>query len=322
MTTRKVILLFALTAVFIHTLAAQIDTTLKSFFPMHIGDYWEYMDEDFPTPTFHQYVRVKRDTLMPNGQLYQVFNEVEFRFPGDSNRYNYYYRIDDSLKVYRFLADPSCSQSEYQIYALEPIDRSLWTICLDWIPGSQIEYIGLYSTQEDYFPHLQLNTLSKLFMSATIDSATGDTLWNSGFIYGYTKNWLAKGLGLARTQGEAGPVVYLIGAIINGRRYGTITSIDEFGLGQNMPSYFRLGQNFPNPFNPSTQIRFEVPHTSNVTIKVYNMLGQEIATLVNRLHNPGSYTVTFNASTLAAGVYVYRLQANKANLINKMLLIK
>lgn len=301
---------------------AQIDTTLRSFFPMHIGDYWEYMDDDFPTPTLHYYVKVKRDTLMPNGRTYRVFNEVEFRFPADSNRYNYYYRVDDSLRVYRFLADPSCSQSEYQLYALQPPDRSLWAICLDWIPGSQQEYIGLYSTQEDYFPHLQLDTLSKYYMSATIDSVTGDTLWNSGFIYGYTKDWLAKGLGLARGQGEAGSVIYLIGAIINGRRYGTITSIDESGWGQNPPTQLRLHQNFPNPFNPVTRIRYEVPYASDVNIKVYNILGQEIATLAYGLHSAGSYAVTFNASSLASGVYVYRLQTSNRILTNKMVLTK
>lgn len=102
---RNVVILIALTAVFFCSSTAQIDTTLRSFFPAHIGDYWEYMDDDFPTPTLHYYEKVKRDTLMPNGRTYRVFNLVQFRFPADSNRYNYYYRVDDSLRVYRFLAD-------------------------------------------------------------------------------------------------------------------------------------------------------------------------------------------------------------------------
>ena len=304
------------------TSVAQIDTSLKSFFPMHVGDYWEYMDEDFPTPTLHYYAKVKRDTLMPNGRTYRVFNEVEFQFPADSNRYNYYYRVDDSLRVYRYLADPSCSQSEYQLYALQPSDRSLWAICLDWIPGSQQEYIGLYSTQEDYFPHLQLDTLSKCYMSATIDSVTKDTLWNSGFIYGYGKNWLAKGLGLARTQGEAGPVIYLVGAIINGRRYGTIASIGESRWGQNTPTRLRLHQNFPNPFNPTTTITFSVPTKTIVSLKIYNVLGEEVATLVRGEHPEGIYPIVWDASQYPGGVYFYRLISGTFSETRKLLLLR
>src|SRR5436309_14710758 len=86
---------------------AQIDTTLRSFFPMRIGDYWEYMDNGFPTPEFHYYVKVKRDTLMANGKWYRVFNYVDFRYPGDSNRYNYHYRIDDSMRVWTYTGDSS-----------------------------------------------------------------------------------------------------------------------------------------------------------------------------------------------------------------------
>jgi hypothetical protein len=298
----------------------QIDTTLRSFFPAHIGDYWEYMDDDFPMPTLHYYLKVKRDTLMPNGRTYFAFNFVEFRFPTDTNSF-YYYRIDDSMRVWSYSSDTSrCPSSEYTDYQLTAADRSIWPVCFDIVPGSQQEYIGLYSTQEDFFPHLQLDTLSKLFIGpVVIDSTTGDTLWFSPFFF---KDWLAKGLGIARRQGEAGPIVYLIGAIINGRRYGTITAIDESGWGQNPPAQLHLHQNFPNPFNPVTRIHYEVPHASDLSIKVYSILGQEIATLAQGLHSAGSYAVTFNASSLASGLYVYRLQTSNRILTNKMVLTK
>lgn len=298
---------------------SQIDTTLRNFFPTHVGDYWEYMDDDFPTPTLHYYARVTGDTVMPNGKTYNIFSEVEFRFP--TYTYYYYYRIDDSLKVWRYYPDTStCPSSEYMLYQLTSTDRTIWPVCFDIVPGSQQEYIGLFSTQEDFFPHLQLDTLSKLFIGpVVIDSTNGDTLWFSPFFF---KHWLAKGIGLARAHGEAGPIVYLIGAIINGRRYGTITSIDESGWGQNAPTQLRLHQNFPNPFNPVTRIQYEVPYASDVNIKVYNILGQEIATLAQGLHSAGSYAVTFNASSLASGIYVYRLQTNNRILANKMVLTK
>jgi hypothetical protein len=80
------------------------------------------------------------------------------------------------------------------------------------------------------------------------------------------------------------------------------------------PQAFALLQNYPNPFNPSTVISYQLPVNSQVTLKVYNLLGQEVATLVNAHQEAGSYTVSFNTNNgaliLSSGVYIYRLVAN------------
>ncbi len=89
-----------------------------------------------------------------------------------------------------------------------------------------------------------------------------------------------------------------------------------------VPLVFALDQNYPNPFNPSTTIKYALPSESNVTLKVYNLLGQEVATLVNDVQKAGSYEATFNASTLASGVYVYRIQAGANVETKKMMLLK
>ncbi|MBO6522853.1 MAG: T9SS type A sorting domain-containing protein [Balneolaceae bacterium] len=88
------------------------------------------------------------------------------------------------------------------------------------------------------------------------------------------------------------------------------------------PNEFRLSQNYPNPFNPSTNISFNLPSSGEVTLKVYNLLGQEVVTLVNGRLNSGSHTVAFDASRLASGMYIYRLQAGSHLQTKKMLLIK
>jgi hypothetical protein len=88
------------------------------------------------------------------------------------------------------------------------------------------------------------------------------------------------------------------------------------------PNKFSLEQNYPNPFNPTTTIKYAVPKAVNVELKVYDILGREVKTLVNAARNPGYYEVQFNAVNLASGVYFYRLKAGDYIKTSKMLLLK
>jgi endo-1,4-beta-xylanase len=89
-----------------------------------------------------------------------------------------------------------------------------------------------------------------------------------------------------------------------------------------VPSRYALDQNFPNPFNPTTNIRYSLPVASKVTLIVYDILGREVRTLVNVVQAPGQYTVTLNAERLATGVYFYRLHAGNFVETRKLLLLK
>jgi hypothetical protein len=84
--------------------------------------------------------------------------------------------------------------------------------------------------------------------------------------------------------------------------------IEIVGKGD-LPTAFRLGQNYPNPFNPITVIKYELPRASHVTLKIYNTLGQEVATVVDENKPAGVHTAQFDATGLASGVYLYRLTA-------------
>ena len=75
------------------------------------------------------------------------------------------------------------------------------------------------------------------------------------------------------------------------------------------PSKFALRQNYPNPFNPSTRIIYAVPRESQVALKVYDLIGQEVAVLVDEVKEAGTYEVTFNALNLSSGVYIYKMKA-------------
>ncbi|MGA3286954.1 MAG: T9SS type A sorting domain-containing protein [Bacteroidota bacterium] len=100
-----------------------------------------------------------------------------------------------------------------------------------------------------------------------------------------------------------------------------ITGVDD-RRGNAQPSEFKLVQNYPNPFNPTTQINYAVPQNGYMTLKVYNLLGQPVATLFEGVHSVGNYQATFNAGNLPSGVYFTRLQAGSVSITKKMLLMK
>ncbi len=102
--------------------------------------------------------------------------------------------------------------------------------------------------------------------------------------------------------------------------FGIPTSVNA--VGRVIPTTYALDQNYPNPFNPATIITYDIPATSNVTLKIYNILGQEVRTLVNETQNPGRYTARFDASRLSSGVYFYSLQAGKFTQVKKMMVLK
>jgi nitrous oxidase accessory protein NosD len=96
----------------------------------------------------------------------------------------------------------------------------------------------------------------------------------------------------------------------------------EFSWGFGVPSEFALFNNYPNPFNPSTTITYDIPIEGRVVLKVYNSLGQEVATLTDETVRPGRYWVTWDAKGVASGVYLYRLQSGSFSQVRKMVLLK
>jgi hypothetical protein len=102
---------------------------------------------------------------------------------------------------------------------------------------------------------------------------------------------------------------------------GGVNSIDSGTEGES-PKVFALDQNYPNPFNPSTKISWQSPVSGHQALKIYDVLGNEVETLVNEEKPAGNYEVDFNATQLSSGIYFYRLQAGYYNASRKMILIK
>jgi len=134
--------------------------------------------------------------------------------------------------------------------------------------------------------------------------------------------WSLTGLqnGVYEWQLRAVDAAYVGSEIAYGEFSIGVTSTDNSE--NSLPSDYNLEQNYPNPFNPTTTIRYSIPKEGLVTLKVYNLIGEEVATLVNEINQPGNYDVTFDAAKLSSGVYFYRLQAGSFIEIKKFLLMK
>lgn len=101
-----------------------------------------------------------------------------------------------------------------------------------------------------------------------------------------------------------------------------VVNVDDNGTNRFLPSHVTLEQNYPNPFNPSTTIRYELPKQVLVSLKVYNVLGQEVASLVSEVQIAGKHQVEFHGENLSSGVYFYRLQAGEFVDTKKLVLLK
>lgn len=102
-------------------------------------------------------------------------------------------------------------------------------------------------------------------------------------------------------------------------QYSTVTSVND---SKSQPIEFTLNQNYPNPFNPSTAINYSIPKSGFVTLKIYDMLGNEVAVLVNGEKQAGTYDITFNSGNLSSGVYFYRITAGEFSVTKKMIVLK
>ena len=127
--------------------------------------------------------------------------------------------------------------------------------------------------------------------------------------------------------GEAVINIDVISSDSNSERYSISikrinNTTDILETKNKLPVEYKLNNNFPNPFNPSTKIIFEIPDISRVKLIVYNLLGQEISLLVNKELSAGIYEYTWNASNFPSGIYIYRLIANEFVSTKKMVLVK
>ncbi len=307
-TMKKLLLFFFLAGM---QLQAQIDSTRREFYPLHLGDLWQYRDEYGRISRTWQIIRV--DSLMPNGERYAVFGA-----PPLFNTGYVFMRIDTLLRVQHYggWGGDTCggtTPNDISIYRLGETPGTIWRDCLNF---------GGYLTRRTI---VKFNGISQiiafgrwrdamLFRFGGVFPPPVDTMYGSWGI-------LVRGIGLYREEYyERMGFNQLTGAIINGVTYGTVVGVD--GIPGSIPTEVKLYQNFPNPFNSSTTIRYELPEATHVRLSLYDILGREVSTLVNAFQQAGSYELSVESEPLSSGMYFCRLVVGDRMLTNKMIIQK
>jgi hypothetical protein len=277
----------------------ELNPAIYDYYPLENGMKWvyNYSSWDYggwpPNWEYYDYSReVIGDTLMPDGFVYKIIHEVG---PYPYNRYERLDKTDGTVK--QFSPYDSSSQIIQQLW-LGPRETA-------WLDFGPVQFFASYDVDK-----FNVTTTARVYLNDVVDNARYYTL--------------LKNIGMDTTKysfygGNA--LSYLKGMVKDGIVYGDTTLLDVNDEVP-VPASFTLYQNYPNPFNPSTKIKFYLPERSFVTLKVFDILGNEIRTLLNEERELGEHQVLFNAAELSAGVYFYNIRTSGFSETKKMLLLK
>ncbi len=269
----KILLFLFFSQVFI---SAQVVTAVA---PLKPGNKWLYLSS-----VVYQYSFLKFEVL----DSVKVINNIPFFavLAGENLGYTTYMGITPGNFYAEFL--DAMNDSLYKYFKTNPNKGDTWE--QQWIFDPPI----LYSTIIDTFSTQVFGQNTLVYVVDRTDSS----------VVGSREYW-TKEYGLIVGRYEQAEDI-LIGCVIDGVLYGdtTVVGIEDV---DKLPNDFTLYQNYPNPFNPSTVISWQLASASFVTLKIYDVLGREIITLVNRYYVSGKYKANFNANGLPSGVYFYRL---------------
>jgi hypothetical protein len=226
------------------------------------------------------------------------------------------------------------TRREYKSITAIPIDNggdypTINSIDIDWLRGNEIRYIAIASLSYNGFNSTELPFLSAYNSSQNDDIYKVIGLDSLYSLIDFSNSLILKFRALSEPPSDSQIRDYIIE--VNGRIGSYLNNLDNLKpknklikkiKNASIPLKNQLNHNYPNPFNPITKIKYSIEKQGLVKMKIYDILGREIKTLVNEVRNPGEYIVEFNGSNLASGVYFYRMECNGFTDIKRMMLIK
>lgn len=285
-------------------------STPRNYNPLQVGNIWQYYFVDITEP-FYAVTKVVKDSIINNKQYFKKL----------------YYQTERNLSTLNFISWERNDSISGISFMLDFQDVNENGDSLEELPLDSLEnpWYTRYITYKYSFPNPNFFSFYPGIKSTLVKDSNwvfieGDTLISRNFeiLEIFWQETIIDQFGIFSFSQES-PNRFCIGAIINGKKYGTIVSVeDDIRKVKN----FQLNQNYPNPFNPTTRISYQIPNDGLVNLVVYNTLGQVVTELVNEPQTSGKYSLQFNASNLPSGVYFYKLQTGEFNKVNKMLLLK
>lgn len=279
-----------------------IKNTLK-LYPLQVGNFWKFHRDGisydpYPNPfEYDWYQEVVGDTLINDTTYYKIEG---------SPLYANLQRVDTSSgKVYG--KDYPKSKERF-LFDLLAVKEDRYEVFFGILNGVSVYDTLFWEKKRE----LKKYFYSSLFIMEQAFAQGIGLVWQSEeFDFGYGEN-------------------VLLGCVIDGEVFGdtTVVGIED----EIIPHELSLSQNYPNPFNPNTIIEYTIPKVisdiekqlqqTNVALKVYDILGREVAVLVDENQSPGTYKISFNAESLSSGVYLYRLTLGSKSIVKKMILLR
>lgn len=284
----------------------------RNYNPLQVGNIWQFYDTEYNT---YANTKIVQDSII-NGKQY--FKKIYFQNNPPTTNFVTWERNDTTSGVSFMLdfEDVNNNGDFLEELPLDSLENQYWTRYATY------KYSFRQPNPYSFFP----GEKTVLVGDTNWVRINGDTVISREFQIEELFWWemIIEKFGIFAYSLES-PIRGCTGAIINGKQYGTIVSVEDYF--ERITNDFALHQNYPNPFNPSTTITYSIPTLPNqsyvkIRLFVYDTLGRVITTLVNEKKQSGTYSVTFNAEGLASGVYYYSL-ISESNVITKpMLLIR
>jgi hypothetical protein len=272
-----------------------------NFFPLAIGNEYQFTNWEYPYPPIYSFVKIERDTIYPNGKKYyhlpSPFDFQDCRVDSNGN-------ILSISKPFFSNGEPE----EYLIFKANAKFGEVWPVAWNYNVVIDTGYAKCIYDDSGY-------------VFGELRKVKGVLIYDASYPFYWF--WLAEGIGLVRFRYDDGTVCYLNYAKINGVVYGELVSVDEEI--PSVPTEFDVSQNYPNPFNGKTNIQVHLPSHSNVLrikLLIYNLLGSKVYEGEYITSSPFTIRLDADELNLCSGTYSYSIIYNNKQITKKFLLLK
>ena len=262
-----------------------------SYFPLSVGNKWFFSQGN--DGVIRKQLEIQKDTILSDGYSYSKFDLQSINIDPSSSLYE---------QEYFYLRRVNNTIVEYPNRIILDFDMNIGDTVYSFFRAHYPSVLNRIATDNVFGRNLSTYTfiVSSYNYYCFTDSIGFNQLMGSTF-----HDWMPE---------------KLLGCEVDGKVYGhVITGIENHN---EIFVDYEVYQNYPNPFNPVTKIKYSIPKASQVIIKVYDVLGKEVSTLVNQFRNAGEYEVEFNAINIPSGVYIYKMVSGNVVKAKKLLFLK